>query len=112
MLKSHRALVVATLCMSAVLLTACSTTKTLNGTEVQDAISKGLTEQVGGGPYTVSCPAEPTAQKGGTFTCDVTDPSDGTSATVTVTQTDDNGTFDWKVTSASSASPAPAPSAS
>ena len=110
MLKSHRALVVATFCMSAVLLTGCSTTKTLNGTDVQDAISKGLTEQVGGGPYTVACPAEPAAQKGGTFTCEVTDPSDGSSATVTVTQTDDNGTFDWKVTAASSASPAPSAS--
>jgi hypothetical protein len=111
-LKSTRTIAIATVCMSAVLLTGCSTTKTLNGTDVQNAISKGLVDQVGGGPYTVVCPTEPTAQKGATFTCDVTDPSDGTKAVVTVTQTDDNGTFDWKVTSASSGSPAPAPSAS
>jgi hypothetical protein len=112
-LKSPRAISVATLFLGAALLASCSTTKTLNTTDVQDAISKGLTEQIGG-TYSVTCPADVEAKSGATSTCDVKDTATGETATVTVTQTDDNGTFDWKVTAAagSSASPVPAPSSS
>jgi hypothetical protein len=65
-----------------------------------------------GGSFTVTCPTNITAEKGGTFTCTVSDASDGSTATVTVTQQDDQGQFDWKVTAASSGSPAASAAAS
>jgi hypothetical protein len=110
-LKSSRALAVAAFMMSVGALAACSTTRTLNTEDVQSAIAKGLTDQVGG-TFDVSCPSDITAQKGATFTCEVKDSSDGSSATVTVTQEDDQGKFNWEVTAAASGSPAPAASAS
>lgn len=111
MLKSTRMKSAAVVIMCAGALVSCSTVKTLNTDDVQSAISKGLTDQVGG-TFDVTCPSDITAEKGGTFTCQVKDSSDGTSATVTVTQEDDQGKFNWKVTAASSGSPAPAASAS
>lgn len=113
MLKSTRSLALAAVIVSVGTLAACSTTKTLNTEDVQTAIAKGLTDQVGG-TFDVTCPPEITAEKGATFTCQVKDPTDGTSATVTVTQEDADGKFNWKVTAAQSASAAPvaSPSAS
>lgn len=106
MLKSARAIGVAAVIMSVGTLAACSTTRTLNTEDVQTAIAKGLTDQVGG-TFEVTCPSDITAKKDATFTCSVKDPSDGSSATVTVTQEDDQGKFNWKVTSAASGSPVP-----
>lgn len=111
MLKPSRVIAVATLILSAGSLVACSTSRTLNTDDVQNAISKGLTDQVGG-TYEVKCPDTINAEKGGTFTCDVKDPASGQTAVVTVTQTDDQGKFDWKITSASSVAPSAAPASS
>jgi hypothetical protein len=112
-LKSSRARAVATVFLGVALLSACSTTRSLNTTDVQNAISLGLTEQIGG-KYTVSCPSDIEAKTGGTFVCDVTDDTTGQKAKVTGTQDDDQGHFTWSVDGGSSASPAPsaAPSAS
>jgi hypothetical protein len=110
-LKPTRALALAAAIMSVSALVACSKTSTLNTEDVQTAIQKGLSDQVGG-TFTVTCPSDITAEKGGTFTCGVTDSSDGSSATVTVTQEDAEGQFNWKVTAAQSGSPAPAASPS
>jgi predicted small secreted protein len=109
--KSTRSMAIAAVILAAGSLAACSTTKTLNTDDVQGAIAKGLTDQVGG-TFNVTCPSEITAEKGATFTCAVTDPADGTSATVTVTQEDADGKFNWKVTAAQSASAAPVASPS
>ncbi len=111
MLKPTRPIAFIVIAAACVALSSCSTTKTLNTDDVQTEIGKGLTEQVGG-TFTVTCPQDPPAQKGYSFTCDVSDPSDGSSAVVTVTEDDDQGTFTWKVTSAGGASPAPSPSGS
>ena len=113
MLKSRRLVSIAALGLSLTALAACSTKNVLNTDDVQKAISDGLTQQLGG-TYTVSCPSEIEAKTGATFTCDVTDPSTGETATITGTQTDDQGHFDWKVNASggASAAPSPAPSAS
>ena len=111
MLKNSRAVAWGAAILSVAALAACSTSKTLNTDDVQNAIQKGLSEQVGG-TFTVTCPSDITAEKGGTFTCSVADPSDGSTATVTVTQEDADGQFNWEVTAASSGSPAPAASPS
>ena len=107
MLRSTRALALAAAILSVTALAGCSTTKTLSTDDVQNAIQKGLSDQVGG-TFTVTCPSDITAEKGGTFTCSVANASDGSTATVTVTQEDAEGQFNWKVTAASSGSPAPA----
>ena len=75
---------------------------TLNTTDVETEISKGLEDQIGSGTYDVTCPADILAEEGNVFTCDVTS-NDGSTATVTVTQEDSVGGFHWKVTDASSA---------
>jgi hypothetical protein len=73
---------------------------TLVGKDVERAIRRGLAAQLGGGPYRVSCPAQPIARKGHVFRCRVKDLSTSASGIVTVTQTSNDGTFDWAVTSA------------
>lgn len=77
---------------------------------MQDQIARGLTEQVGG-DFAVTCPTAVPAVAGTTFTCSVTDASDGRTIMVTVTEVDDAGGFDWRV-QAPSASPTPAASPS
>lgn len=51
-------------------------------------------------------------KNGATFTCDIADTATGETAAVTVTQTDDQGIFNWEITSAGSASPTASPAAS
>lgn len=106
MFTTRRVLAVATACMSAALLAACSTTTTLSTEEIQTAIAKGLTDQLGG-TYTVTCPTTIEAKSGAKFDCDVTDTNSGATGVVTATQTDDQGHIDWEVTKSSSATPAP-----
>lgn len=85
-------------------LSRSGTTPTLNTADVQNAISRGLADKLGSGPFTVTCPQNLHAHQGGVFDCRVTDSSDGSSATVSVTQTNDNGKFDWEVTATSRSS--------
>lgn len=63
---------------------------------MQDQIAAGLAEQVGG-DFAVTCPTGVPALAGMTFTCSVTDASDGRTIMVTVTERDDAGGFDWRV---------------
>ena len=63
---------------------------------MEDQIASGLAEQVGG-DFSVTCPTGIAAQAGTSFTCSVIDASDGSTVTVTVTETDDVGAFDWRV---------------
>lgn len=111
MLKSRRAVVIATIALSATMLAGCSSVRTLDSNEVEQLISAGLTEQINGS-YAVTCPDSIEAKTGATFTCDVKDNTTGDTAVVTGTQTDDQGKFDWKVTSANGQSAAPSPAAS
>ena len=108
-LTSRRALALATASLSALLLSACSVSTTLNSDDIQNAISKGLTDQLGG-TYTVTCPSTIEEKAGATFDCDIVT---GTGATgvVTATQTDDQGNITWEITKSSdSATPAPSQS--
>jgi hypothetical protein len=108
-LKSTRARVAASVLLGVALLSACSSTRMLNTDDAQSAISKGLTEQIGSGTYTVVCPTDIEAKQGATFTCDVTADT-GETAQVTATQDDDQGHFTWKVSSVASGAPSPAAS--
>jgi hypothetical protein len=97
---------------SIVVVAGCSSPPppTLRSGDVQDQIAAGLTEQVGG-DFTVVCPTGVVAQTGTTFTCSVTDEADGTTITVTVTESDDAGGFDWRVQAPSaSGTPSASPS--
>lgn len=76
--------------------TGCSAPPTLRSDDVQDQIAAGLVEQVGG-DFTVTCPTGVPARAGTTFTCSVTDASDGSTIMVTVTEVNDAGGFDWRV---------------
>jgi invasion protein IalB len=89
---------------------ACSSPPTLRSGDVQEQIASSLAEQVGG-DFSVTCPTGIPAQAGTTFTCSVTDASDGRTVTVTVTESDDGGGFDWRVV-APSATATPTGSAS
>lgn len=77
---------------------------------MQDQIAAGLAEQVGG-DFAVICPTGVPALAGTTFTCSVTDASDGHTIMVTVTERDDAGGFDWRVQApGASAAPSASPS--
>ena len=85
------------LCMASLaLLAGCSSPPTLRSGDVQDQIEAGLADQVGG-EFTVVCPTGVPAEAGTTFTCSVTDESDGTTIDVVVTESDNAGGFEWRV---------------
>jgi hypothetical protein len=81
---------------SVTIVTGCASPPTLRSGDVQDQIARGLAEQVGG-EFTVVCPTGVLAEAGTTFTCSVTDGYDGSTITVTVTESDDAGGFEWRV---------------
>ena len=94
----------AVLTAAGVLLVAgCSSAATLAPASIQEQIATGLAAQVGG-TFAVACPGEIPAEKGYTFTCTADDKVGGQTVTVTVTESDDAGTFTWQV---SSVAPAP-----
>lgn len=95
---------------SSTMLSGCASPPTLVSGDVEDQISEGLGEQVGG-EFTVVCPSGMPAEAGTTFTCTVTDASDGSTVSVIVTESDDAGGFDWRVQEPS-ATPSPASSPS
>jgi hypothetical protein len=78
-------------------LAACGE-KVLNTDELEGQIATELEAQTGLAPTSVDCPADVPAKKGSTFRCTVT-ADDGSSAGITVTQTDDDGSIDWEVDS-------------
>ena len=78
-------------------LPACGE-KVINTDDLEGQIATELEAQTGVVPASVECPADVPAEKGGTFRCTVT-ADDGSSAGITVTQTDDQGNVDWEVDS-------------
>lgn len=72
-----------------------STGKTVNTEEGEKQISAGLTEQLGG-KVTVDCPEDVKAEAGKTFDCEATS-AEGETATVVVTQKDDDGNISWEI---------------
>lgn len=83
------------------LLTACSAT--LNTQKLEDEIKKGIEEQTDTNVSSISCPQKVELEEGDTFECDV-EASDGSKASVTVTQQDDEGNVTWKLNPTSTAS--------
>lgn len=71
-------------------------TEMLNTDKAETEISKGIEEQTQV-KATVDCPDDVEIKKDDTFTC-TAKPEDGSaSATVTVTQTDDEGNISWQL---------------
>ncbi|MHB1163694.1 MAG: DUF4333 domain-containing protein [Candidatus Nanopelagicales bacterium] len=95
-MKLARTAAIAAACLSVVLLAGCA--KSLDSTQVSDAIDAALTEQFGG-DFTVTCPSGIPAEAGNVFTCDVANAADGSTAQVQVTQDDAEGNVTWEVVS-------------
>jgi hypothetical protein len=93
----------AALAVGGVVLVGCSA-GTISSVDVQNEIARGFADQVGG-EFTVTCPTDLPAQQGYQFTCTVIAKSDGAKVTVTVTESDAEGTFSWEVTDSTSAIP-------
>lgn len=69
----------------------------LDMAKAQTEIAKGIEEQTGATGVAVTCPESVPIEQGSTFNCTATT-GDGQSATVTVTQTDDQGNINWEIT--------------
>jgi NAD(P)H-hydrate repair Nnr-like enzyme with NAD(P)H-hydrate epimerase domain len=74
----------------------CGETTIDNG-KLQDKIKTGVTEQTGAKVKSVNCPSGVKAEKGKTFTCDIT-AANGQTGKITVTQSDSKGNVTWKIT--------------
>jgi outer membrane murein-binding lipoprotein Lpp len=77
-------------------LTGCSATVDTDALEGQ--IAQELEAQAGVRPSSVQCPDDVAPEAGATFECTAT-AEDGSTATITVTQQDDQGNLSWEVTS-------------
>lgn len=84
-----------TAALLAVVALACSAT--LDTDSLAQQILTGIEDQAGVDITSVECPDDVPVEAGATFECSVT-AADGTSGTVTVTQSDDQGNVTWEVT--------------
>jgi hypothetical protein len=84
---------VAVCCVAAV---AGGCTKTLDSSGVESQVKAAIEEKLGQNGMTVDCPDDIEVKTGATFTCTATDPS-GTTSTIELTQTDDQGHLSWKI---------------
>ncbi len=87
--------IVAVLAVALLALSACS--RTLDTEKLEEEITKGITDQTGQGVESIDCPDDVEVKEGNEFECAVT-ADDGTAATVTVTQDDDEGNVTWEIT--------------
>lgn len=77
-------------------LGACGGDDKIDSGALEDEIQNGLVEETGIEPSAVECPDDIEAEEGSEFDCTAT-AEDGTEATVEITLTDDDGSFDWYV---------------
>ena len=77
-------------------LAGCAGERVVDTDELEGQIAAELQAQTGVTPTSVNCPDDVPEEAGGTFNCTVT-ADDGSSANVTVTQTDDDGSLTWEV---------------
>lgn len=92
-----------------VALVAGGCTKSLDTSSLETTLQSQAATQLGLDDLTVSCPDNVKVESGATFDCTATSADAG--FTLTVTQTDEQGTVTWKVVDASSTSsstPSPA----
>jgi hypothetical protein len=85
----------AAVAVAAGLMAAC--TSTINTEELEQQIARELEAQTGVTPSSVNCPEDVPAEAGGRFECTAT-ADDGSTATVSVVQEDDQGNVRWEVT--------------
>lgn len=90
-----RRLGTALLASAVLLLGAC--TAQINTAELEQQIKDELGSQSGVTPTSVDCPQDVAAEAGDTFECTAV-ADDGSVATITVTQSDDEGNVRWEVT--------------
>lgn len=86
---------------AAVLLPACSASfevggSTLDTAEVEAEVADQLEALVGERPASIDCPDDITAEEGATHRCTLTT-DDGSTIGLTLTMTDDEGSFDIEV---------------
>jgi hypothetical protein len=82
-------------------------TKSLDTTQLASQVESKLKTQFGDSDFTVHCPSSVKVQSGTTFTCTATVPG-GQTLTLLLTQTNDHGDVDMKISGASGGdSPAP-----
>jgi hypothetical protein len=79
---------------------ACTRTRTLEASELNQRIATDMqAKKLADEGVVVSCPDDVPAEAGRTFDCTGTNP-DGTTLTIEVTQTDDQGSVTYKVVGA------------
>lgn len=83
----------------ALVLAAAACSKTLDSTELEGSLKDQLETQLEVTGLTVECPDDIEAEAGDTFRCTVTG-TDGSEATIAVTQTDDQGNLTWEIVDA------------
>lgn len=90
--------VVASSVLLAVGLAGCTVSAgSLDTEKAETEIAKGIEEQTDATGVAVTCPADVPIEQGNTFTCEATT-AEGEKATITVTQTDDQGNINWEIT--------------
>jgi hypothetical protein len=75
---------------------ACTRTKTLDGPGLNTALASDLAQKLDVQGITVSCPDDQPAEAGHTFDCTATN-ADGTTITLHVTESDDQGNVTYQV---------------
>jgi hypothetical protein len=91
-----RSTFVRTVGVLALVVAAAACSKTLDTTELEGSLKDQLETQLDVNGLTVDCPDDIEAESGNTFRCTATG-SDGSEATVEVTQTDDQGNLTWEI---------------
>jgi type 1 fimbria pilin len=71
---------------------------TINTEDLEGQIKQGVEAQTDVTVRSVECPEDVAPEAGATFECTAT-ADDGSTATITVTQKDDQGNVDWEITS-------------
>lgn len=97
MTRNPRDGVLAALLAAALGLGACGDADTISTDALEESIRRELKDVSGIEPTSVECPDEVEVEAGAMFECTATAP-DGTPATITATQVDDEGNVDWEVT--------------
>jgi Tfp pilus assembly protein PilP len=82
--------------LSALALVGCSAS--IDTEDLEDQIKQGVEAQTDVTVRSVECPDDVAPEAGSTFECTAT-ADDGSTATITVTQKDDQGNVDWEITS-------------
>jgi hypothetical protein len=78
------------------LLTGCTVTRSLDTNRLETEIATELEAQTGVPAASVVCPDDVPIEQGHNFECTATDET-GQTATIAVTQTDDEGNVHWEV---------------